>query len=150
MKHVDSIPRSKGVYLLVISIEQDIDVKTRRKFFHIVKGTYIYVGSAQGPGGLRSRLLRYLKHPNRLFWHIDYLLSSKSARLLTLCFTSTEEDLESQLASKLRESCNPVVGFGSSDKRMDVSHLFQCSNDLNILLQKLSGVLPGLNCVSIR
>ncbi len=37
------------------------------------EGTYLYVGSAWGPGGLRARVGRHLRGSAALRWHIDYL-----------------------------------------------------------------------------
>uniref|UniRef100_A0A7C4HC98 DUF123 domain-containing protein n=1 Tax=Staphylothermus marinus TaxID=2280 RepID=A0A7C4HC98_STAMA len=144
----NSIPHNKGVYLLVINVDEDIVVKTRRRIFDINRGTYIYVGSARGNGGLRSRLTRYLYKSGKLFWHIDYLLSSNSTKLVEFCFYVTDEDLESFLASILIKMCYPITGFGSSDKKRDPSHLFRC-NHLDSVFNKLYRLLPGLKCITI-
>ncbi|MGC9523845.1 MAG: GIY-YIG nuclease family protein, partial [Anaerolineae bacterium] len=37
------------------------------------EGTYLYVGSAWGPGGLRARLSRHLRGSPKVRWHVDYL-----------------------------------------------------------------------------
>jgi len=36
-------------------------------------GYYAYVGSAFGPGGLKSRVKRHLRMDKKTVWHIDYL-----------------------------------------------------------------------------
>ncbi len=44
-------------------------------------GHYVYVGSAQGPGGVRARLSRHLRQATRPHWHIDYLTAAAEIRL---------------------------------------------------------------------
>lgn len=144
-----SIPKEKGVYVLLIRVKKDIDIKTRGKLFYLRKGIYAYVGSAHGSGGLKARLMRHMKISKNLFWHIDYLLSSNYAELINICFYVVEEDLESYIAHRLIERCSPVIGFGSSDKRKDLSHLFHCGNDFTNVIPSVKDLLPQLKCLDL-
>jgi Uri superfamily endonuclease len=70
------LPTNPGNYALYLHLEQQKEILIGRlgdKLFPC--GEYIYLGSAHGPGGLRSRLYRHLStYPEkRKHWHIDYL-----------------------------------------------------------------------------
>jgi Uri superfamily endonuclease len=87
-------------------------------------GFHIYVGSAQGPGGLSrvSRHLAFARGEGRgPRWHIDYLLRSPRFRIDSVVCAGTLEPLECRLATLLPGI--PVPGFGCSDCRC-TSHLF--------------------------
>lgn len=146
LKH---IPERGGIYLLFIRVKKSIDVETRGKFFYIREGIYVYVGSARGPGGLRARLKRHMRISKKLFWHIDYLLSSNYAELIRICFHVVEEDIESIVASELTKTCSPIIGFGSSDKRRDLSHLFYCGQDFKSIVTSISENLSQFKCLNL-
>ena len=69
------------------------------------EGVYIYIGSAKGC--LEARLQRHLRKEKRIFWHIDYLLENKKAKIF--CQDPTTEIIKK--------------GFGSSDCKC-LTHLF--------------------------
>jgi Uri superfamily endonuclease len=88
-------------------------------------GWYVYVGSAQGPGGL-SRVSRHIRVASQKSaspkWHIDYLLVHPDVTLNTaVCAESGNRYTECLLATIL--GGNPVAKFGSSDCHCH-SHLF--------------------------
>lgn len=79
-------------------------------------GWHIYIGSAQGSGGLQ-RLRRHIsftvdcdKSPS---WHIDYLLRSPCFSLLYAVYAVTSDRLECPLAHKLNGK--HMNKFGCSD-----------------------------------
>lgn len=150
MMSLQEIPGDRGVYALIVRVKKNIDVETRSRTFHIARGVYVYVGSARASGGLRGRLKRYITGARNPHWHIDYLLASPYSELLYVCFHISEEDLESLLARKLIGSCLPVVGFGSSDKRRDVSHLFRCGESQDEAIHAVRTLLPRLTCVALK
>jgi len=85
-------------------------------------GEYIYIGSAQGPGGLRARLGRHLRGPARRRWHIDYL--REMADPAGFWFQVMPRDDENapecawvRAARVLPGAEVPFPGFGSSDCR---------------------------------
>ncbi len=67
-------PSAPGAYLLQIDLSEPIFVRIARKSCtELSAGRYFYCGSANGPGGLRSRLARHMRHGKTLHWHIDQL-----------------------------------------------------------------------------
>jgi len=112
----------KGIYVLLISVDQTIRVSIGalgQKSFQ--KGFYAYVGSAQN--NLEKRIERHLRRKKHKFWHIDYLLSSRHARIVAVLYKETGKLGECRIASKLCHENAPVYGFGSSDCRCK-THLF--------------------------
>jgi len=86
------------------------------------KGTYAYVGSAQN--GIKMRVARHLKREKRKFWHIDYLLAQKNARVEKVIYKDTLKEEECRMAQTLCKFGSPVRGFGCSDCSCS-SHLFK-------------------------
>jgi Uri superfamily endonuclease len=68
----------KGIYLLLININKNIDITIGRlNKIRFSKNKYIYVGSAQK--NLEQRIKRHFR--KNKFWHIDYLLVNKAAKI---------------------------------------------------------------------
>jgi Uri superfamily endonuclease len=117
------VRNAKGIYVLAIRISEDIVMgvgalgETR---FQV--GTYVYVGSAQA--NLEQRVRRHLGTEKRLFWHIDYLLNSPSAKIEKAFWMQGEKAAECVVAQELGGRGEPVAGFGCSDCRCP-SHLFR-------------------------
>ena len=79
-------------------------------------GTYAYVGSALGPGGVRARLGRHCTRHKNKRWHIDYLRSV--SRVLGAWISYDSQRCEHPWAGVLSEmpgAERPVAGFGASD-----------------------------------
>jgi Uri superfamily endonuclease len=106
----------KGIYCLVLrntACAVRVGALGQRSF---APGFHVYVGSAQGSGGLKrvSRHIRLARSRDRLpKWHIDYLLSSSGFVLCAVACARTDEKLECLLAETLRGV--PVPLFGCSD-----------------------------------
>jgi Uri superfamily endonuclease len=116
-------PSSGGTYILLIesSHPATIGIGTIGNV-SFKQGTYAYVGSAHGPGGLAARLGRYEVGPRSLHWHIDYLL--QQADVVGALYRADDTRRECSWArrvAKMTQGCVP--GFGSSDCRCQ-SHLF--------------------------
>ncbi len=94
--------------------------------FDIIPGSYAYVGSAFGSGGLRARISHHLESTAEPHWHIDYLL--QVATPVEVWFTTAGRKLEHRWAELLEDAPGyrvPILGFGSSDyHRSRSSHLF--------------------------
>jgi len=78
--------------------------------------TYIYVGSAFGPGGLRARVGRHARGDGALHWHVDYLRAVTA--LEAVWYTHDTERRECTWAAALRALSGATVprdGFGTSD-----------------------------------
>jgi len=68
------LPSASGSYALVFrSLEsRQVSVGALGRV-ELRPGFLIYVGSAFGPGGIRSRVTRHARKNKKLHWHIDYL-----------------------------------------------------------------------------
>ena len=104
----------KGIYVLLISIAKGISISVGAlggKDFHA--GLYVYVGSAQN--NLEKRVKRHLRRKKRKYWHIDYLLSNRHARVVRVFYKEAGRLEECRVAKRLCEVATPINGFGSSD-----------------------------------
>lgn len=87
-------------------------------------GFYVYIGSAFGPGGLRSRIAHHRKVSTRPHWHINYLRSETS--LQSAWYTRDAVKRKHLWAAVMREmpgAIIPLARFGASDCTCP-AHLF--------------------------
>ena len=114
-----------GTYALILhSARPHCAVVGRLGRHFLPTGYWIYVGSAFGPGGLRSRLDHHLHPSSRPHWHLDYI---KTAMQPMEAWTTTdahkrEHDWATVLATIDDTTC-PIPGFGASDCNC-AAHLF--------------------------
>ena len=103
----EPLPAESGTYVLVVRCHAALTVEVGQLCrMPLVRGWYLYVGSAFGPGGLAAR-----RH-----WHIDYLLPLLPIR--EIWHSSGRRDLEHCWARTILEQSEakvPVEGFGASD-----------------------------------
>ncbi len=70
---IASLPAGKGSYALFLSLPEAIRLAIGRLGgFDFPAGTYVYLGSANGPGGLRARLAHHARIATHPRWHLDY------------------------------------------------------------------------------
>ena len=118
----------RGIYLLFLKIEEDIELEIGSLGMQsLSKGSYIYVGSAFGPGGLEKRLYRHKRKEKKIFWHIDYLLNNENCRIKSIGKLYSDQKLECELNKAIHllfqnDGLYPIKGFGSSDCKCQ-SHL---------------------------
>lgn len=114
---------SKGAYILLLRMDRLKKLKIGRVLcldFH--PGIYCYVGSALGPGGLKTRIKRHASTPLKYHWHIDYLMPH--ARLKGALVLESIERVECAIASWVKDLAGESVNdFGSTDCNCD-AHLF--------------------------
>jgi Uri superfamily endonuclease len=87
-------------------------------------GSYFYVGSALGPGGIAARLRHHVRRSQRPHWHIDYL--RREADLVAALISEGSSRRECRWAAALEAHAVPVLdprGFGASDCACG-THLF--------------------------
>jgi Uri superfamily endonuclease len=114
----------KGVYCLFIEVSKPINIKVGKlgkiKF---QKGNYVYVGSAQN--NLKNRIERHFRKRKNKFWHIDYLLANKNAKIKEVSYKLTKNKKEEcKIAQLISKYAKVIKNFGSSDCQCK-SHLFQ-------------------------
>lgn len=117
-------PAVAGRYVLMLELDQPACLRVRSgRAFALQPGTYAYVGSAAGPGGLAARLAGYATPRRQPHWHVDFLLAVAGLTHV-LCFDLSVE--ECQLAAALGglPGTAAVEGFGCSDCRCP-AHLYR-------------------------
>jgi Uri superfamily endonuclease len=115
--------REKGIYLLLFRLDGPTEVvlgsKAKRTLF-FPRGSYAYVGSALGGGGLPMRLLRHLNlRPKKTDkWNIDKLTMSPSYQPMGAITIADPDGIECCLVPALRRSINVEAAaprFGNGD-----------------------------------
>jgi len=123
-------------------------LKTRGgRVFAIPRGVYLYVGSARGFGGLKARVARHLRAVKKVHWHVDYLLASRSVCVEAVFYKYVENpnvDYEREAARILIKHYDYIPGFGCSDKKSDISHLYKCGASTASCYEKTSKLLGDL------
>ncbi len=150
--HLNVVPPQKGVYVLYLEIVQDSEFLVGSLgVVKLAKGTYLYIGSARGPGGLRARISRHFDKRKKIRWHIDYLTTHTNVILSGVTYAVTELDMESKLLHKLL-TFSDVLGiavprFGSSDRRGDPSHLLRCYSEIETCIRAVEAAMKNLGLV---
>ena len=129
LRRLDMLPQV-GVYTSIIHLPVDIRLKVGKLGEHqFLKGYYAYTGSALGPraSSLRKRVARHLQKKKRIFWHIDYLLTSGEPVVIAIVAGHTNMKMECEINRRLKNEVTariPVLGFGASDCKENCgSHL---------------------------
>ena len=74
---------AKGAYVLLAHLTAAHAVRIRSAAWPLAAGWHIYVGSANGPGGMRARIGRHLRTDKTIHWHIDRLTVAVSTASTT-------------------------------------------------------------------
>lgn len=134
---LDPALRRPGTYALLLEPNRQrtgIDIGARGRLPVKKSGSYIYVGSAHGPGGLAGRLSHHLRGIENPHWHIDYLRRACSIRGALIA--SGARQLEHDWFRRLRlmpSADIPMSGFGSSDCRC-AAHLVHFASRVPVRL----------------
>lgn len=123
--HAGALPPVRGAYLLSITLTRTLAGSLRGKSWWLGPGTYLYAGSANGPGGIAARVARHVRRDKPQHWHVDALTAAAS-ETNALAFPGGDE---CALVERLQgEGYHfPVPGFGSSDCRSCPAHLLGVS-----------------------
>jgi Uri superfamily endonuclease len=147
METLDLLPVSSGAYALRIGLRVPVQaVIGRLGTFSFPTGDYLYLGSAQGNGGVRARMIHHLASLAAPRWHLDWLRPYSSA---TGCWwaspgESTLQCLWSQAIAALPGATIPAKGFGASDCQSSCpAHLVRLPDGasptfLSAILQRVS------------
>jgi Uri superfamily endonuclease len=113
-----------GTYALLLSATDAVIPVGRLGDLRLQPGFYVYVGSALGPGGVRSRLAHHMHHAERPHLHIDHLRRHTTLEEIWFCYDRKSQEHEwASCFAGMRGALVPLVGFGSSDCDCG-SHLF--------------------------
>lgn len=141
-----TLPSTTGIYAVFFNLDKTCTIKIGNLGECIFPlGTYIYLGSAFGPGGLKGRLGRHLSLTTpKMFWHIDYLRTLAKVSGYAYYLTKDRivkqggqnsvplECLWSQTLEQLTYMYTPVTRFGASDCRSGCkAHLVSVSQTPN-------------------
>ena len=120
---VTSLGNTKGAYVFVFLLVCPTEVTLRGRLrATLLPGWYLYCGSANGPGGMQSRLKRHFRRDKKIHWHIDRL-TTEAADIMAYAFEGGSE------CKLVRQLCTTgdfrhvIAGFGSSDCHACESHL---------------------------
>lgn len=120
----------RGTYTLIIRLEKETLIEVQKCGCFIFKrGYYAYTGSALGDGtaSLRNRVTRHLKKRKAKHWHIDFLVASKNATVITVAAAESSVNRECHVNDAVKNvegATVPIVGFGASDCKHNCrSHL---------------------------
>jgi Uri superfamily endonuclease len=105
------------VLLLDASKERTVEVGALGAM-ELQPGTYLYVGSARGPGGVRARVRRHARSGGEkaLHWHVDYLRAATAWREAWVAYGDEDRECAwARAAAGLDEADVPLEGFGASD-----------------------------------
>jgi len=132
----DAAPSSPGAYILQIYLAEPLSVAiARQPPTTLPAGRYFYCGSANGPGGLKSRLARHMTKGKPLHWHVDQLTERGAVTGAWIVRNGRECDLVAMLGPLPM----PIPGFGSSDCSRCLSHLLYLPSRIHSRCR-----LPGL------
>ena len=118
----EALPAVPGAYALYYRLDAPLSIPVPRLGSPVlVPGTYVYAGSAFGPGGIRARVLRHLRAGKRPHWHVDRL----SAAAVCIGVEGFPGQSECRVVAKLLSEGAEIAvpGFGSSDCRTCRAHL---------------------------
>jgi len=139
MAPADSITPSPGTYVLRLEMDRERIMEIGALgYLKFPAATYLYVGSAHGPGGLRARLRHHRSRPNRPHWHLDYL--RRHAQVSGAWLFAGPDKLECQWAEALSatDELEPFgPGFGSSGCGCS-SHLLRVTRSAGDLIKLIS------------
>ena len=128
----------KGVYILIIRIEQPISVQIKSLGETSFRsGLWVYVGSAMGDTStsLENRLNRHFRKEKTIHWHIDYLLDADT-EIKEAIWAESIEPVECDLAQSIAAQQDFIPGpisFGSSDcRRGCIAHTYFYDSDEQI------------------
>lgn len=116
------MPATGGAYALYFKLSEQVELPIPRLNNPTLDpGTYVYAGSAYGPGGIRARVSRHLRTGKKPHWHIDHLSNVTTCTRVETYTGGIECDVVADLLAAGADT--PVPGFGSSDCKTCAAHL---------------------------
>lgn len=106
-----------GTYALILSCSTSGRLQVGRLgAMQLELGYYVYLGSALGPGGLRTRIAHHQKRSQQPHWHIDYLRLRVSLHSVWCVYDLRRREHEwARAIETMATEAAWVPGFGTSD-----------------------------------
>ena len=127
----------------MIELEDDLTLQNKRfNRITLAKGTYLYCGSANGPGGIAARVKRHCKTTKKPHWHVDELTSNGVGRGVSVLVVPGGNECALRAALQEQNMPLPVPGFGSSDCTECTSHFMRASGgEVMMILARLAAAI---------
>ena len=141
-----NLESKKGTYALIFQANQAFAREVGRLGNFVGDaGSYIYVGSAFGPGGVYTRVSHHLKLSSNPHWHLDYI--RPFLKPIAVCYSYCATRHEHQWATTIGDMDDveiPMHKFGASDCSCR-THLFYFRkiSKTSILQQALQNTLQS-------
>ncbi|HDD34028.1 MAG TPA: GIY-YIG nuclease family protein [Thermofilaceae archaeon] len=151
------LPQLPGTYALILELDCELEVEVGGRRGRLKPGTYVYIGSALGAGGLKARVSRHCSKGKGVRWHIDQLTRRVTPSYVVYAVSNLR--LECRLVRLLLEMgfYSPIRGFGSTDCRSGCpSHLLASSSGISYCIRAVAeallrlGVEPKVYRISTR
>ncbi len=135
-----------GTYTLILQADRQQTVQVGRLGQLTVEpGCYVYVGSALGPGGLRTRVDHHSRRATRPHWHIDYLRRATPLHHAWYSYDCIRrEHAWAAIFARMPGALIPLPGFGASDCTCPTHlHFFSRQPRLDSFRRRLRVALPN-------
>lgn len=140
-----NLQSQKGTYALILQANKGFACKVgKHNVIEGNAGSYVYVGSAFGPGGVHARIIHHLKMSSKPHWHLDYIRPYIQPVAVCFCYSSTRQEHRwATMVSKIVGAQFPMHKFGSTDCACP-SHLFYFEKApiIGILQRQLRNDMP--------
>lgn len=141
----------KGIYVLILSLNNDIDLRVGKiGTIEFRAGYYYYIGSALGQGGFK-RVIRHFRvasgENTTRKWHIDHLLPC--SEVISAVLLPAYDRIECKAADAVAKLCIPIPDFGCSDCECD-THLFFCEKDITEAIISAGKEITGNESIIIH
>ncbi|MHA2239959.1 MAG: DUF123 domain-containing protein [Candidatus Hodarchaeales archaeon] len=90
------LKNTRGTYVLLIEVFQGISINLSSQQWILSPGYYLYFGSAKGNNStsLGNRLKRHFDYHKKKFWHIDYITSHQSGKIVKAYYKTDQQVTE--------------------------------------------------------
>jgi len=135
-----------GTYALVLFAPREACVQVGKLGeLRVRRGTFVYVGSAFGPGGVAARVRHHVCSRAAPRWHLDWLRDHLRPREVWLTHDGAHREHEwARIFQDLPGASAPLAGFGASDCRCP-AHLFRFASPPSAAMfrRRLGRTIPG-------
>ena len=140
-------------YLLLIRLYRKIFINIKSLGTLVLEpGFYVYIGSANIRKPL-IRIQRHFKKSKKIRWHVDYLTTSLFVEVTAaiVCSGLTEDCMYETILSD-KNFVAVAKGFGATDRRHHVTHLFKVKGEvkdaLKHVIRKLTETCRAIELVA--